>query len=127
MKVFIETLKGYESIKPKSWYVDSDDGQFHGPRGIVKGSWSRSRKYPYNSVTLFTRDGKKIHKRKDRIIALALVKGRTEEKCEVDHINGNHSDDRPENLEWVSRQENMRRCKLNHKYNADDNQLMWRV
>ncbi|MGN1383650.1 MAG: HNH endonuclease signature motif containing protein [Eubacterium sp.] len=124
MKIPLESLEDYKDIAPNRWYVDSTDGKLHSKHGKpIKGSWSRSRKYPYNSVTLFTHDGKKIHKRLDRIIACALVKGRTAEKCEVDHINGDHSDDRPKNLRWVTRQENMQLCAWNHKYKVDKNQI----
>lgn len=103
--ISVNSLPGYKNIAD-GWYVDSRDGKLHGPRGVIKGSWSRSKEYPYNQVTMRTVDGKKIHKRLDRIIALALVPGRTELRDEVDHINGVHDDDRPENLRWVSPQEN---------------------
>jgi len=102
--VRIDQIDGYENICPY-WCVS--DGILVGGKGEVKGSWSRSRKYPYNSVTLRTKDGRKVHKRKDRIIAIACVDGRTSSRNEVDHINGNHADDSPENLRWVSRKENM--------------------
>lgn len=106
MKIMINTLPGFETIKPK-WWVDTEDGKLHSERGVVNGSWSRSGDYPYRQVTLSTIDGKKTHKRLCRIIALALVDGRTETRTQVDHINGKHDDDRPENLRWVTRQENM--------------------
>lgn len=126
MRIFIETLEGYEDVRPGVWFVDTDDGKLHGPRGVVKGSWSRSRKYPYNSVTLRDVNGKKIHKRLDRIIGTALVGGRTVEKNEIDHKDGNHGNDDPENLEWVTRKENMRRCYTLHRYKTDGRQFRWK-
>lgn len=105
MRILIDTIQGYENIKP-SWWVDTEQGVLMSNRGIVKGSWSRSRKYPYTQVTLQTKDGKKIHKRLDRILALACVDGRTAERNQVDHINGIHDDNRICNLRWVSEQEN---------------------
>lgn len=108
MRVFIETLDGYQNIKPNTWFVDTDTGELwsvHGKQPI-KGSWSRSRKYNYRQVTLQTADGRKVHKRKCVIIALACVDGRTAERNQVDHINGTYDDDRPCNLRWVSVQEN---------------------
>lgn len=105
MKIPINKLKGYENIR-SSWYVDTERGVLVGKRGIVRGSWSRDRKYPYKQVTLRTKDGRKIHKRLDRIIALACVPGKTKDRNQVDHINGKHDDDRPENLRWVTPQEN---------------------
>lgn len=108
MRIWIETLEGLENIKPRTWYVDSEDGELKNKSGtIVNGSWTRGRQYPYRSVTLTTAEGKKTHKRKCRIIALALVPGRTNERNIVDHINGRHDDDRPENLRWVTQAENM--------------------
>ena len=104
MRIRVNKLPGYEDIE-NLWYVE--DGKLYGKNGVeIKGSWSRSKKYPYSQVTLYTKDGRKIHKRKDRIIAIAFVDGRTKERNEVDHINGVHDDDRPENLRWVSKQEN---------------------
>ena len=111
MKIMINTLPGYENIRP-NWWVDSEDGCLHSRRGVVKGSWSRSPKYPYKHVTLITVDGHKTHKSLCRIIALALVDGRTETRNQVDHINGIHDDDRPENLRWVTDQENKDFCTL---------------
>jgi len=108
MKMYIETLEGYENIKANTWYVDTDKGVIcHRTGRIVEGSYSRSKKYPYKQVTLSDNEGNKVHKRKCRIIATACVEGRTDKRNEVDHINGKHDDDRPENLRWVSRQENI--------------------
>lgn len=105
MMIPIQQIEGYENIAP-SWWVDTDKGVLVSKRGEVKGSWSRSRKYPYTQVTLRTVDGRKIHKRLDRIIALVCVEGRTVERNQVDHINGKHDDNRPCNLRWVTEQEN---------------------
>lgn len=107
MRIWIETLEGLQDVKPRTWYVDSEDGELHHKSGrIINGTWARARQYPYRSVTLTTAEGKKTHKRKCRIIALALVPGRTPERKFVDHINGRHDDDRPENLRWVTHNEN---------------------
>lgn len=111
MKIPINEIEGYEDIAPR-WHVDTVLGVLIGKRGIVKGSWSRSRKYPYTQVTLYTNTGKKVHKRLDRIIAIPCVPGRTEERNQVDHINGKHDDNRPCNLRWVTQQENIDFCVL---------------
>ena len=108
MRVFIETLDGLQDIKPNTWYVDTETGELINAKtgNVIEGTWSRSRKYGYRSVTLTDIYGKKVHKRKCRIIALACVSGRTLARNTVDHINGIYDDDRPCNLRWVTTQEN---------------------
>ena len=39
-----------------------------------------------------------------------------DDKMRVDHLNNIHDDNRPENLEWVTQSENLRRAKLRNKY-----------
>lgn len=46
----------------------------------------------------------KIH----RIVAITFVDGRTNERNEVNHIDGNKNNNKASNLEWVSRKENIR-------------------
>lgn len=44
------------------------------------------------------------------LVALFFVKGRTEEKCVVDHLDENKTNPRFDNLEWVTCAENNRRA-----------------
>lgn len=48
-----------------------------------------------------------------RLVGFAFVDGHTEEKNTIDHINGNPSDNRASNLEWVSQSENNKRAYQN--------------
>jgi hypothetical protein len=44
-----------------------------------------------------------------RLVALAFLPPTTSERTEVDHKDGNKQNNRPDNLEWVTHGENMRR------------------
>lgn len=48
-----------------------------------------------------------------RLVAMTFCENDDpEHKKIVDHLNNNHLDNRPENLEWVTQKENLRRAKL---------------
>ena len=98
----------------KDYYTVDDSGRVYGTKGEMKSFWQRSRKYPYQAFRFQTKDGGKITKRRDRLVALAWVDGRTDLRNEVDHINGIHSDDRPENLRWSTHKENSDWLVLRH-------------
>lgn len=108
----VNTLPGFEMVK--DYYTVDDSGKVYGTKGEMKSFWQRSRKYPYQAFRFQTKDGGKITKRRDRLVALAWVDGRTDLRNEVDHINGIHSDDRPENLRWSTHKENSDWLVLRH-------------
>lgn len=108
----VNTLPGFEMVK--DYYTVDDSGKVYGTKGEMKSFWQRSRKYPYQAFRFQTKDGGKITKRRDRLVALAWVDGRTDLRNEVDHINGVHSDDRPENLRWSTHKENSDWLVLRH-------------
>jgi len=59
----------------------------------------------YKRVHLTMKDGSECHKLMHRLVAEAMIPNPEKFKC-VNHINGNKSDNRVENLEWCSHQEN---------------------
>ncbi len=61
----------------------------------------------YLSVVLSDGTGMKQHK-VHRLVAAAFVDGRTAERNQVNHIDGNRKNNRADNLEWVTQSENVR-------------------
>lgn len=86
----------------------------------MKTTYLRKREYGYQGITLSLSGGGRTHKAVSRIIALAFVDGRTEEKNEVDHIDDNPTNNKASNLQWVSRKENMRKMWKRRKENKNN-------
>ena len=61
----------------------------------------------YHRVFL-TVNGKRMSIGVHRVVALAFISGKTRWRNEVNHIDGNKSNNTIENLEWVTRKENMK-------------------
>ena len=83
-------------------YYCSNLGNVRGPKGRILKSYCNSD--GYHSITVY-KDGIPINKRKARLVAQCFVPN-NDNKPEVDHINRNRSDDRSENLRWVTDSEN---------------------
>ena len=65
----------------------------------------------YKRVIATNSSGKPVTTRAHRLVAMAFVEG-YREGLEVNHKNGIKDDNRPENLEWVTGQENVRHAVL---------------
>lgn len=66
----------------------------------------------YSRTTVY-RGGKPRHFSVHRLVAIAFIGPPPDGKPEIDHLNCKKNDNRPENLEWVSMPENMRRAAAN--------------
>lgn len=56
----------------------------------------------------FTNSSEHRHKHIHRLVALAFLEPQPTPEHEINHINGNKADNRPENLEWVTRSQNIK-------------------
>ena len=91
-------IEGYEGI-----YSVSNNGNVRSDiTGSLLGQWTC---HGYLYVKL-CKDGKAITKRVHRLVATAFCE-KPSGKEDINHINGDKSDNRAENLEWVTKSENM--------------------
>lgn len=102
-------LRDGESAKPipctDGRFVATTDGRIINVRtkGEIRGTIS-SKGYRETKLVL---QGERRHFKFHRLIAMAFHGMPTDEKPQVNHINGVKDDNRPSNLEWVSGQENV--------------------
>lgn len=66
----------------------------------------------YSSISLMGFDGKRHDLLVHRLICLAFHGAPKQDQTDVNHINCDKKDNRPENLEWCSRKENMRHAMI---------------
>lgn len=110
-------IKGYEGL-----YQVSNRGNVKRINRIVKSKHGNKKmkdivmkqeinKSNYMTIGL-TKEGKRKHFNVSRLVAINFIENIYGKK-EVNHINGNKHDNSSENLEWVTKRENMNHAKKN--------------
>ena len=106
MKEFKVIEKGLEFIGYPGYTV-TNDGKIYSFRSGIKKELALSNHNGYRRVSL-SKKGKSKHLYVHRIVAQAFLdKQETEQKLEVNHKDGNKSNNCIDNLEWVTHSENM--------------------
>jgi hypothetical protein len=95
---YISEIPGYEHFT--NYQLSSNGDLFNTKKGIQM-KWTYA---PYGSTTL-KQEGQKKGLQQHRSLAYLYIQNPDSKPC-VDHINGNPSDNRIENLRWVTRSEN---------------------
>lgn len=98
-------FEGLYEVSNKGQIVRLKDKSGRAIRKVLKPSLNRPNGY-LNCAPC--KDGKQMSTHVHTLVALAFI-GPRPPGSQVDHINGDKSDNRPENLEYVSAQENTQR------------------
>lgn len=86
-------------------YEISSKGNIRQTHGRILRPYKNSR--GYLMISLVSDEGIRKSFKLHRLVAINFIGVQPIDREEVNHINGNKSDNRIENLEWVSRRENV--------------------
>lgn len=90
-------------------YMVGDDGNLYKVKKLKSG-WYRSKDHPYQQYrsTFGTEDCKQITVKIHEAVARAFVDNPFN-LSDIDHINNDKTDNRAENLQWLSHRDNLRK------------------
>lgn len=97
-------MKRYKNTK----YLITDDGKVYSESRKKFLTLTERKQDGYIQVTIYE-DGKQYTKRVHRLVAEVYLSN-PNNLSEIDHIDGDKSNNHIDNLEWVTRNENMRRA-----------------
>ena len=100
-------------------YYILSDGHVYTSRNDKILKMSACRGNHYYCRTRVKYDGKYRNYRIHRLVAEAFIDN-PKNLTDVDHINGNRSDNRLENLRWLSHKDNMQNLECHRKATAED-------
>lgn len=93
-------------------FIKSDGRPCNQPESLVKCHYREIRGREYGYVTMCA-NGQTFHASIHSLVAKAFIPN-PENKSEVNHIDGNKHNNCVENLEWVTRAENMHHARVNN-------------
>ena len=110
-------MKHLKKIKGFPGYFVNIKGQVFSDKSGKLKELSQNIIWDYHHVHLYNKSGRKM-KKVHRLVAEAFLKN-PKKKAHVNHINGNKSDNRLGNLEWMTPSENHKHAfkKLGKKHN----------
>lgn len=96
----------YQVVNDFPWYMACSDGYvINTDNGyVLRGS---KKKTGYIEIILVDENGSPHYKLLHRVIAECFCEKPEGDNLEVNHINGNKTDNRADNLEWVTHGENL--------------------
>lgn len=117
MQTYMKDIKGWEGTygitsDGKVWSYPKSRGHEGGHRGKYRSANRNGRGY---LCLVLTRPGKRATVRIHRVVAEAYLQN-PNKLPQVNHKNGDKTDNRVENLEWCTNSENIRHAVVNNLY-----------
>lgn len=97
----------YNNLKFRLNYTVDKEGNIYTPWREWHQMYQHSNKAGYKELYLYLEDGRRKCFKVHRIVMNTFSPAEDSENLQVNHINGIKYDNRLENLEWVTRSENL--------------------